>query len=487
MTTGAWIRRRSSLARRAALLVAALAAWAAGPAAARADRIDDKLIGMTMQLIDHAKENKAKTVGVLKFRASRDGGKETFHLGPINNVLADRLENTLVLGYNAEPDWPINVVHDASARAARERLSYLPAGKAADLFRLKYPLAGSKKTATPDLFLTGHVDFDSKAHTTTVVIQSFTRDRPELREVARFTVPTERATLAEAGRSFVIKRAIANRDAGPDKDDPADDAADADAAAREKAAAAPQGGAEPPPAVKPAAAATERLVDLQVRYNGEPVALEPDARDPANRAFTRDPKAGDAVTLVLTNRATGPDAPRVAVALLVNGVNTINEETDEPRYCTKWVLEPGKELVIDGFYVGDTGKDNVKPFKVLSDEESDALFSRNAAGDLSDERLGTISLHVFAEGQKAPAGEAAVTRGLAPSRYKAASARFKGIDDLCKLMTANAAAKQKRTVSRGLIAPDGQLRDGSQLKKEAFNNPTETEHFLIRYYQPGQK
>jgi hypothetical protein len=177
----------------------------------------------------------------------------------------------------------------------------------------------------------------------------------------------------------------------------------------------------------------------------------------------------------------------VAVALLVNGVNTINEETDEPRFCTKWVLEPGKGLEVDGFYVGDTGKDNVKPFKVLSDEESDALFSRNAAGDLSDERLGAISLHVFVEGQKAPAGDAAVTRGLAPSRYKVASARFNGIDDLCKFLTANAAAKQKRVVNRGLIAPDGQLRDGSQLRKEPFNNPTETEHFLIRYYQAGQK
>ncbi len=490
-------------------LLAVLAAGLTAPAAARADRIDGELIKLTTTLLDHLKENKAKTVGVLKFRASRDGGKEDFHLGPINNVMADRLENTLILGYDTDPDAPINVVHDGTAVAARKGLSYLPAEKAVELFGLKYPLAGSGQEATPDLFLTGVVRFDTEKHTTTVVVQSFTKERPELREVARFTVPTERSTLAESGRSFVINRSLAERDAGPDKDDAKDAAADKDAAARQKAAAAQLAAKEPAreqlppvkelpplpkeptkeptPAVKPAALSTERLVDIQVRYNGEPVSLEPDARDPGNRAFARDPKQGDTVAFVVTNRTPAEGGVRVAVALLVNGVNTVKEEVDEPRYCTKWILEPGKSLVVDGFYVRDAGPNNVKPFTVLSDEESDALYESNP-GDLRNERLGTISLHVFTEGKPQPAGDAPVTRGLAPARYKQSAGKVASLADLRKLLAQSGeGGKQTRTLDRGLIASDGKVQNGSRLVREPFANATEVEHFLIRYYQPKGK
>src|SRR5258708_2483953 len=113
MTVRSRNHRFSAATLRAALLLAALAA----PAAARADLIDGELLKQTSTLIDHLKANKAKRVAVLKFRASRDGGREDFHLGPINNILADRLENTLVLGYNLDPDWTIDVAHNATAKA----------------------------------------------------------------------------------------------------------------------------------------------------------------------------------------------------------------------------------------------------------------------------------------------------------------------------------------------------------------------------------
>src|SRR5262249_34311095 len=135
----------------------------------------------------------------------------------------------------------------------------------------------------------------------------------------------------------------------------------------------------------------------------------------------------------------------------------------------------------------DSGPNNVKPFTVLSDEESDALFSRNQ-GDMSNERLGTISLHVFVEGKRASAGDAPVTRGLSPSRYKKAVAGVKDADGLRKLLFPPVeGGKQNRMLNRGMIASDGKVQDGSRLVQEPFNNPTEVEHFLIRYYQPGQK
>ena len=317
-----------------ALFLAALAT----PAVARADRIDGELLKMTTILLDHAKDNKAKTIGVLKFRASRDEGAEDFHVGPINNVMADRLENTLVLGYNIDPDWQIDVIHGASTVLAHKGLSYLPADKAAQLLDLKYPLVATGAEVTPDMFLTGVIHFDTKNHTTTVIVQSFTKEHPQLSEVARFTVPTERITVAESGRSFVIKRSLAERDAGPQKDEAKDDAG----AAAEKSAEEVRAPKEPTPGIRPASTSADPLVDVQVLYNDQPVILEPDARDPGSQAFARDPKQGDAVKFVLHNRSDN----RVAVALLVNGSNTIKQERSEPRYSTKWILGPKKDLIV---------------------------------------------------------------------------------------------------------------------------------------------
>jgi hypothetical protein len=452
-----------------ALCLVALAA----PATARADRLDGELVKMSAALIDRAKEEKAKTVGVLKFRAARDDGPEDFHLGPINNVLADRLETTLILGYNTNPDWPIDVVRDATAEAARKGLSYLPAEKAAALFDLQYPLAAGGKRVTPDLFLTGIVRFDTNRHTTTVTIQSLTREHPRLREVARFTVPTERSTVAEAGRSFTISRSLAERDAGPDKDEAKDDAG----AAAEEAAEQPQPPKEATPGVRPAAT-PESPVDVRVLYNDQDVPLTPEARDPGGRAFARDPKEGDTVKVVLVNRG----RERVAVALLVNGFNTIMQEMAEPRYCMKWILGPGKDLVVEGFYVGGTGKDNVRPFRVLSDQASEALFEIND-GDLRNERLGTIGVHVFVEGARPAGGDTPVTRGLSPLVLKEKAAQIKGIGDFNKLLYAAADRdKQDRTRTRGLIADDGKAQNGSRLVEEEFKNATEVQHLLIRYY-----
>ena len=464
-----------------ALRVALCLAGLAWPAVARADRIDRELIKSTSKLIDRIKESNAKTVGVLKFRASSDEGQEDFHLGPINNVMADRLENTLVLGYNLDPDYPINVVHDATVEAARSRLSYLPAANAAKLFDLKYPLVASADKAAPDMFLTGVVHFDTKLHQTTVVLQSFTKKDPELREVVKFTVPTERSTVAESGRSFVIKRALAERDAGPEKDEAKDEAGAAAEKSAEEAKLPPP--KEATPGIQPVST-PDAWVDVEVLYNDKPLILDRDAKDPGGRAFARDPQKDDRVKFLMTNRS----QDRVAVALLVNGCNTVKREMTEPRYCKKWILGPGKKLEVDGFYVGGTGRNNVVPFTVLSDEESESLFEKNS-GDMRNERLGTISMNVFVEGQFLAAADAPVTRSLSPLEYKAKekAGEIKGIEDVKRLLKAVRAGDQNRTLQRGLIADDGRAQDGSRLVEEEFKNATEVQHLMIRYYEQKQK
>jgi hypothetical protein len=464
---------------RAAALTAALSLMIlAAPGVARADRIDGELVKLTTKLLDTARDNKAKNIGVLKFRASRDDGELTFHLGPINNVMADRVENTLVLGYNVDPDWTIDVIHNPSASAARKGLSYLPAEKAAGLFDLEYPLVASDKMVKADMFLTGEIRFDTKKHTTTVVIQSFTQKSPALQEVARFTVPTERNTVAESGRSFVITRSLADRDAGPAKDE-AKDEAGAAAETYSERLPAPK---DPTPGIRPAST-PEKLVDLDVLYNDQPVRLEPDTSDPAGRAFARDPQPEDNVKFILKNNSDS----RVAVALLVNGGNTAMQQMTEARNCKKWIVGAHKSLEVDGFYVGSTGRKNVKPFRVASNDESDAMFEMNS-GDFKNERLGTISMHVFVEGKNLSPSEASVTRGLSPAEIKTDADKIKNIDALSKLLYAKAEeGKTDQVINRGLIADDGKARDGSQLIEEDFKNPTEVQHLLVRYYTRKQK
>jgi hypothetical protein len=159
----------------------------------------------------------------------------------------------------------------------------------------------------------------------------------------------------------------------------------------------------------------------------------------------------------------------------------------EARNCKKWILGPQSTLVVDGFYVGATGLKNVKPFRVASDEESEAMYEMNS-GDFKNERLGTINMHVFVEGKRPTASEAAVTRGLSALQQKTAADKIKSIDDLSKLLYNTAQeGKTDHVINRGLIADDGKARDGSELVEEEFKNATEVQHLQIRYYTRKQK
>ena len=52
-------------------------------------------------------------------------------------------------------------------------------------------------------------------------------------------------------------------------------------------------------------------------------------------------------------RLTNPTPYRVAVALSVDGLNTIDARHTDPRSATKWVLEPYESTVISGWQVND--------------------------------------------------------------------------------------------------------------------------------------
>ena len=78
---------------------------------------------------------------------------------------------------------------------------------------------------------------------------------------------------------------------------------------------------------------------------------------------------------------------RIGLVLMVNGKSTLYEEEGDPSHCKAWVLDPGREYQISGF---QRTRARVKPFRVLSDEESAAVtYSANT---------GMIGFHIVKPG-----------------------------------------------------------------------------------------
>ncbi|MGH9677482.1 MAG: hypothetical protein ACRD36_10305, partial [Candidatus Acidiferrum sp.] len=386
----------------------------------------------------------------------------------------------------------MRIVHNASAVAAKRGLGYAKAEDRRELFNMEYPLVIGKEPVKPDLFLTGTVILDAKNHKTSVQLISFDAKTWKPREVrgAGFSVDTERSLLADAGRQFVLERALVKRATPvPDKDEPPEEVVKKDEKAKDdkavddavaRADAEPSTSSPPSNGIKPASLAPS-TVKLEVLYNNQVVPLESDKQNPGGSGFSiPDPKLGDRVAFRITNT----NEERVAVALLVNGVNTINEQLEDPALCTKWIIDGKQSLIVDGYYVGRTGEQNVKPFTVLPDKDSEEYFTRGSS-DLADERLGTISMNVFlaSDAKTQMAGDKAVSRGLAPARFKSESAKLDSYMELRKKLLES----RSTATNRGLIAPDGSLKDGSKLKPEEFTNPNQKEHIFIRYFQPATK
>lgn len=489
---------RPAVRRSMVAFLAALLAGAAVVPAARADLIEKELLRRTTALKKYLKAHKAKTIGVLKFRGSLDGSPPSFSLGPINSIMATRVETVLILGNEGKE--PFDVIHEASTKAAGAGLSYATEDGRRKLFDQKYPLVMTDAPATPDLFLTGVVSLDTKTQQTTVEIVAFSRDALDLDPVAQFTVRTERSALADAGRGFVLQRsALIRKEKTPDNDESEEDRKKREEEARANAEAErkrlddaanqivreneekarPQESSTKPVAVE----TPERMVDLEIYYNNERVSLLQDEKDKTNRSFnSRDPKKGDSVYFLIKNKS----KERVAVVLQVNGKNTILQECwGDAAACTKWVIDGEKTLKVEGFYIKEDGTKNVREFQVLSEDESEKVFLQEQKGDLGDNRLGTISMSVFVESNVLPGSEAGlkITRGLSPARYQEEAKKLTDYNKLRALLF----EAQAKAVGRGLIATEGAVKDGSALVREEFKNPQLKENMVIRYYMPPPK
>lgn len=108
----------------------------------------------------------------------------------------------------------------------------------------------------------------------------------------------------------------------------------------------------------PTRAATGDALSLEVLVNGEPL------REIAARGTTYIEAVRHAeYSLRLTNRT----GRRMAVALAVDGLNTIDAKTTAATRASKWVLDPWETVTIDGWQVGP---DAARRFFFTSEDKS---------------------------------------------------------------------------------------------------------------------
>ncbi len=110
--------------------------------------------------------------------------------------------------------------------------------------------------------------------------------------------------------------------------------------------------------ISPVEAVTESDLSLEILVNGQPLH-EYAAR---NTSYVEAVKHAE-YSLRLQNRT----GQRMAVALAVDGLNTIDAKTGSAQKASKWVLDPWQTVTVDGWQIGP---DTARKFFFTSEDKS---------------------------------------------------------------------------------------------------------------------
>lgn len=437
-----------------------------------ADTVPRALQKQIPSIIRYLNERQLKTVGVLKFRVKKGDEKLSDSVGPLNSLMADRLEVGLILGNPFDENRTINVIRNASAQVAEMAdANHLTAAGRAAFFQTKYDLSWGDEKAPADAFLTGIVSVHPDNRNVTIGILCFDRDGSGLEKACDiFDATLDASLLGELGESFVLRGAF---DGGSTKQ-------------TQKSKPSPETVQEE--AIKQAAAVKSQLtsfplkdssapVKLEIMYDGQQVPVE--TRD--GRAFVREPEAGQKVEIALVRNPESQD--RVAVVLKVNGENTLYRQTVSDLECSKWILSKEHvRTVVRGYQID--GANELESFEVLSRSESEQRaidYGRN---------VGQIQVTVFREENLQLADDlppaipdedeedlAAMLRGIQPE---------KSPKNLSALKHQLRLAGRDEHQTRGLIV-QGQKAD-NEIRVVTFTpDPTPVMSATITYFRAGEE
>ena len=351
-------------------------------ASAQTDSSDSQTITEGMQaavpgIIKYLNDNELKTVGVLKFRVQKPGQKTSDSVGPMNSLLADRLELGLVLGNPFDGDQQLKIIEGASSHVAKlNGADHLTDEGRTELFGTQYPIAWGDEQASPDAFLTGVVAIHEDNLNATVGILCFKKDGDGLERIGEaFTAGLDAASFSESGQSFMLRGAF--------------DHGKVNTTFKEVQTKKQQAIKTSVKTIKTGQSAwplndPTAPMNLQVLYDG--VVMPVELRD--GSAFVKEPRQGQRVELALIRN--GIVDGRMGAVLKVNGENTLYRSTVRDLDAPKWILsKKHQRTIVRGYQI--QGKNELEKFKVLSDSESKSRkmnYGRN---------VGQIQLTVFRE------------------------------------------------------------------------------------------
>lgn len=442
-------------------VVLGLTAWMLTPAPAVADTIDKAMRAHMGPVIEKLREAAVKNVGVLRFRAGKEGETPDYNRGAINLNMRNRLENWLIMA-TAEDTPPLGVLNDPGAYIAEEKKG-LKLERFADLeklFQKSYPLIiNTRNLVKADAFLTGRVELINGCKDTRITIEMVDNKNRELREIHHFQVKTDRFVLADFSESYAFAQDLLNQDSE-----------EQDA----KAVQIARTNSSKPPESMDLGTSTRReggLVELRISFdngkNWQNVRTHAD-QSKAGSLQIDEPKQGDQIVLQMENVSDR----KVGVVLTVCGESTLyRERMDErsPTKMTRWVLNPGEKFDVRGY--AKQGDEKYTPFEVLSEEESQKEEALN-----SSSYIGAIHLFVLVEGKQADS--TVNSTGLrAPVARKSAPA---DVNDLKSAADAIVKRNPQKASTAGLIRA-GKTEAGQKLESVSFENPMLVETRTIWY------
>ncbi len=413
------------------LAALSLSLWSAP--LARADEIDTQLYKQAGKVMDRLGKQGYQNVGVLKFQVKKPPSlKPSLMVGRLNMGMATRLENALIL--NVDENNPIGITRSASQVAVQKisPATYLTETGRKNLFNAQYPLAWGNKDVAVDAFLTGLVEVSKDLKKTTVVLQSFDRKHIPMEELTRFSVDTDRGVLCDINQNFVItKRSLKTM------------VSDGVLSAKELDEEA----VSSDNLTQSAMARVREYLDFTILVDGVPVAIGADDRIPTPATRQR---------VVFKVKNVKPHS--IGLLLRVNGMNTLNNEREEKndlREYSWWILEPGKDYEIRGFY---PSRDRLQPIISLPAEQvdQDALLGEDVR------RHGFIQLDVFDNVAAADAGVQVKERRMLALR----SITSRGTT-LAQLKSQIEKSMNRRAVGRNFLVPFGE--EQAQLTSSEFD------------------
>lgn len=329
------------------------------------------------QVIDYLNDHNIRNVGVLRFRVKKPGQKTSDSVGPLNSLLADRLEVGLILANPFQEERQLNIFKEASLQVAGiPGATHVNAAGRKLFFSQPYDLAWGRQSAMADAFLTGVVQVHDDNQHVTVGILCFDKQGGDLERVGEaFEADLDAAALGELGESFVLRGAFDHGSAKLTFEE--DQTQKQHKAVKEAAEVKTQ-------LTKFPYVDESAPVRLEITYDGQPVTVE--LRN--GEAYLKEPREGQHVEMALVRNPTAQG--RLGVVLKVNGQNTLFRQTQRDIDCNKWILSSDHTRTVVKGFQKENGK-TAEQFRILSQDES----ARRAMD--YGRYVGQIQLTVFQE------------------------------------------------------------------------------------------